>query len=117
VPRNVIQYDLGMLGEVRLTFTDGAARNGGLFFTATAEASPDAIADGPVAGSVLGRVAGDGAVWAVLENEDGTTFPGKVEGLVLDPSMAERAWVVVDCDNPRIPSELCEIQLAGDWNY
>lgn len=114
-PQDIVQYDLGTLGGVRLTFTDGAARQGALFFTATAEASPDSIADGPVTGSVLGRLGGDRTVWAVLENEDGTTFTGKVEGLVLDPAVAERAWVVVDRDDPTVPSELCEVQLVGDW--
>jgi hypothetical protein len=116
-PQNIVQYDLGSLDGVRLTFTDGAARKGALFFTAAAEASPDAIADGPVAGSVLGRLGSEGAAcWSVLENEDGTPYPGKAEGLVLDPSVLQRAWVVVDLDDPSVPSELCEIQLAGDWD-
>lgn len=115
-PQNIIQYELGSLGGVRLSFTDGAQRQGIVCFSATAEASPDSIADGPVMGSVLGRVGGDGtAGWAVLENEDGSAFQGKVEGLVLDPSVDTRAWIVVDRDDPRVPCELCEVQLAGDW--
>jgi hypothetical protein len=116
-PQNIIQYDLGMLGGVRLGFTDGALRNGAMFFTATAEASPDSVVDGPVTGSVLGRIDRDGtARWAVLQDSDGTRFPGKVEGLVLDSAVECRAWIVIDQDDPQVPSELCEIELRGGWS-
>lgn len=115
-PQNIIQYDLGFLDGVRLGFTDGALRNGAMFFTATAEASPDSVVDGPVMGSVLGRIDGDGtARWAELWDSDGTRFPGKVEGLVLDPAVERRAWILIDQDNPQVPSELCEIELCGGW--
>jgi hypothetical protein len=115
--QNIIQYDLGLLDAVPLGFTDGASRNGTMFFTATAEASPNSVADGPVTGSVLGQIDGDGAArWAMLQNSDGTRFSGKVEGLVLDAAVDSRAWIVIDRDDPHVPSELCEIDLRGGWS-
>ena len=88
-----------------------------MFFTATAEESPDTIADGPVAGSVLGRIEHDGAArWALLQDIDGAPFRGKVEGLSLDAAAEDRAWILIDRDDPQVPSELCEIELRGDWS-
>ena len=58
--RNVVRYDLGRVGDVRLTFTDaidiGATDTGEgrALFLATAEDSPDAVRDGAVLGTVIG---------------------------------------------------------------
>jgi hypothetical protein len=114
-PCNIVRYDLGTLDGVRLTFTDAAERQGDLFFTAAAEASPDVQRDGAVAGSVLGRIAGGDVRWAPLEDPDGNRFAAKVEGLCLDPADRRRCWVLVDRDDPRLAAELCEVELSGDW--
>ena len=89
---------------------------GRLVFCAAAECSPDATRDGPVAGSVLGVFdAAGGARWAVLRDHDGGCFSGKVEGLSLATETPYRAHVVVDRDDPGLPSELCEVELSGPW--
>ena len=116
-PENIVQYDLGLMEGVRLSFTDGAVRCGCVFFTATAEASPDAVQDGPVMGSILGEInEGGGARWAVLQDQDGGRLRSKVEGLSLDEHDRRRAWVSIDPDDPCAASEICEIELGGDWS-
>lgn len=114
-PRNVVQYALGEIDGSMLTFTDAAALGESLIYTATAEASPNAVDDGPVAGSAVGIIGADGAArYTVLEDAYGARFDGKVEGVARGarPGML---YVVVDRDDPRRPSELCEVELAGDW--
>ena len=116
-PRSIVQYDLGLMDEVRLTFTDGAVRGGCIFFTATAEASPDAVQDGPVMGSVLGEINAEGAPrYTVLQDQDGGRLRSKVEGLSLDEHDLRRAWVSIDPDDPCAASEICELELGGDWS-
>lgn len=44
---NVVQYDLGSIDGVKLTFTDATVANdGAICFVASAEGSPDAVSDG-----------------------------------------------------------------------
>ncbi|HEX2203588.1 MAG TPA: hypothetical protein VHG91_09835 [Longimicrobium sp.] len=114
-PSDVAAWTLGEVDGHALGFTDGAALDGRLFFTATAEDSPDAVRDGPVAGSAIGVFDADGrgARWALLRDAHGGTFDGKVEGLLLRGPTS--AWIVVDRDDPSHPSELCEVVLDGPW--
>lgn len=114
--RDVTAWDLGALDGVRLTFTDGAARRGALAFLAAAEASPDAVRDGPVRGVALGLLGPDGGRWARLEDASGAPFLGKAEGLAFDPADPCRAFVVVDRDDPEAPAELCTVTLTGPWD-
>ncbi|HEX5871072.1 MAG TPA: hypothetical protein VFY65_11675 [Longimicrobium sp.] len=114
-PESIVAYDLGAIDGCPLGFTDAAAFGGVLIYTATAEASPNAVDDGPVAGSAAGIIDADGeARFAVFEDADGGRFDGKVEGVArgLRPGTL---YVVVDRDDPHSPSELCEVELAGDW--
>jgi hypothetical protein len=112
----VTQYELGALDGVRLTFTDATAAPEGILFAAAAEASPDAVLDGPVAGSVLGVLARDGrARWVRLVTPAGRPFSGKVEGVALSPTDPHLALVVVDGDDPATPSHLCRVALEGPW--
>lgn len=112
---NVVQYALGQIDGSPLTFTDAAAFGDALVYTATAEASPNAVDDGPVAGSAVGIIAADGSArFAVLEDADGGRFDGKVEGVARGPRPGT-LYVVIDRDDPHRPSELCEVELAGDW--
>lgn len=114
-PENVVQYVLGEIDGWRLTFTDAAPFGDSLIYTATAEASPNAVDDGPVAGSALGIIGADGeARWTVLVDADGAGFDAKVEGVARGPRPGI-VYVVVDRDDPHRPSELCEVELSGDW--
>lgn len=109
----VTQYDLGEVAGVRLTFTDGASRGDSLYYLAAAEASPDAVRDGPVAGVAIGRLGAEPR-FALLEDRLGP-FTGKAEGLAFDPADSGRAYVVVDRDDPSVAAELCTIALTGPW--
>lgn len=114
-PESIRQYDLGRIDGWRLTFTDAAVAGDSLLYTATAEASPNAVDDGPVAGSALGVIGPDGdARWTELLGGNGEPFDGKVEGIARG-TRAGTVCVIVDRDDPRLPSELCEVELSGDW--
>jgi hypothetical protein len=106
---------LGTLDGVPLGCTDLAlAANGRRFFVAAAEDTADAVADGAVAGSVLG-VLGGGATRSVpIVDASGRLLRAKIEGLVIDPD-ARGAWLLSDADDPRRPAELCRVELAGPW--
>lgn len=112
----VTAYDLGAIGGVRLTFTDAAATEAGVYFLAVAEDSPDAVRDGPVRGCALGVIDPAGrARWTPLLDASGTPFAGKVEGLSPDPADPCRGFVVLDRDDPDAPCELAEYRLRGPW--
>jgi hypothetical protein len=112
-PRDVTQYALGDVDGFPLTFTDAAAYGDALLYTAAAEDSPDAVQDGPVAGSAIGIIRGGEARFAVVLNADGTRYAAKIEGIL--PYAPRRAWIVIDRDDPAVPSELSEVVLEGDW--
>jgi hypothetical protein len=115
-PTRVTRYDLGTLAGTPLGFTDAMAVDGGFLYSAAAEASPDAVRDGPVAGSSLGvLVPGHDPRWASLRDARGALFPGKVEGLAWADTNRSRLRVVVDHDDPDLPSELCTVVLEGRW--
>jgi hypothetical protein len=110
----VTQFDLGTIDGVRLTFTDAAAHGAGLAFLAAAEASPDAVRDGAVAGVAIGLIDGRGtARWTRLRAHDGSWFAAKAEGLLFDPDRAGRAFAVVDVDDPARAAELVVLELEG----
>lgn len=118
VPRltSVTQYQLGALDGLGLGFTDAALAGDVLLYTAAAEASRDASADGPVAGSVIGFIPPRGDLrYAPLTDETGERSTDKVEGIVAVPGMPDRVYIVVDPDDSTRPSELCEVLLAGAW--
>jgi hypothetical protein len=115
--RAIVQWDLGTTtGGVRLTFTDGArAPSGGLAFLACAEDCPDATRDGPVTGVRIGRLddAAEKCEIADVLGEDGAPLLDKAEGLAFVDS--RRAYVVIDKDDPALPSELLELELGSAW--
>ncbi len=117
VLRDVVAWDLGTATDgVRLTFTDGATTSQGLAFLACAEACPDATRDGPVSGVSIGRLDDRARACAVAEvtDERGAPLVDKAEGLAVAPDGA-RAWVVIDKDDPSVPSELLELALGDGW--
>jgi hypothetical protein len=118
-PSRVTQFVLGEIDGVRLGFTDAiAVSRTQVMYAAAAEDSPDASEDGAVGGSALGLIQNDrrqGGRWAMVRDERGQPFAGKIEGLVRDPRDPMRALVVVDVDDHRQPSELCEVELSGPW--
>jgi len=110
-------FELGTLHDVRLGFTDAALLpDGRSLFLAAAEDAPDAIADGPVAGSVVGLLepgsTGVAARWTRLLGTDGQPSPYKVEGVVVDRDV-RGAWLLTDSDDPRVPASLLRIELRG----
>ena len=114
-PANVVQYRLGDLDGVRLTFSDAVARGAVVIFSASAEGSGDSARDERVAGSVLGVIATDGARWTTLTERDGRPFRAKIEGLSLAPGDRRLVSFVVDNDDTEAPSELYQAELSGPW--
>lgn len=113
----VTRYDLGTEQGARFGFTDADALGPHrVVFLASAERSPDAVLDGEVLGSRIGWIEGDRARWTALRAPGLlATTPLKAEGIALDPERPDRAWIVLDPDDPARPTELCEVRLAGPW--
>jgi hypothetical protein len=115
--RDVRGYALDALDGCPLGFTDAAALDDGrVLYTAAAEASPNAVDDGEVAGSAIGWIAPDGAsaTWTPLRDADGTPCRDKVEGVVPARPDGTRLWVVTDADDPEAPSALCEVVVETE---
>jgi hypothetical protein len=110
-PGDLVQYDLGAAGGVRLTFTDATSHEGRIWYLAVAEDSPDAVRDGPVSGLAIGTIGSDGVRYTLV-TENGAPIADKAEGLAFDPSDAAKVWMVVDRDDPDAPSELLEVALG-----
>lgn len=102
--RTVRRWELGRAGHVRLSFTDASPlADGRLVFTAAAEDTRDAYADGPVQGSAVGVLAPDGSPLFL----DAVDARVKLEGVA--------AWLeagrihlllVADADDPTVPAPL-----------
>jgi hypothetical protein len=102
---------------VGLGFTDAALlRDGRYVFIAAAEDAPDAITDGPVAGSVVGlletHARGGTARWTRLAGSDGRPSAYKVEGVAIDAD-ARGGWLLTDSDDRHVPAALLRIELVG----
>ncbi|ADO75857.1 DUF6929 family protein [Stigmatella aurantiaca] len=109
--RAVRRWELGRSGTVRLSFTDAAPLpDGRMVFTAAAEDSRDAYADGAVAGSAVGVMAPDGSPLFLnavdakvkLEGVSAWTEPGRIHLLL-----------VADGDDPAAPAPLLEAVLEN----
>lgn len=113
-PTRVVRYELGALDGCPLGFTDAALlADGTIVFTAAAEDSPDAVADGAVAGSVVGRVDADGrARWTRLLDVGGRPVADKAEGIALARDDGAELLVVFDVDDPERAAELAAVALG-----
>lgn len=116
-PEDVVRYALGTIAGSLLTFTDAAWIGDRLVFTAAAEDSPNAVDDGPVAGSAVGWIENDGtATLGLLVDAAGAPLAEKVEGVA--PGLRPGTLLLcTDPDDPRAPSELLEVELTGPWPF
>ena len=114
-PVDVAQYELGELDGTPLGFTDVTGHRGAVYYSATAEDSPDAARDGRVSGSGIGTIGSNNARWTPLTEPDGSLFAAKVEGLVPASEARDTFLVVIDSDNPDAQSDLCTVELRGPW--
>ena len=116
-PTGIVQYELGAIAGIPLSFTDASLSGDIVLYSATAEESPDVTRDGRVAGSAIGVIDSHGSArWAVLTDASGQSLAWKVEGLVATGDSAERLFVVVDADDPELASELCTVELRRPAN-
>ncbi|WP_164011624.1 DUF6929 family protein [Pyxidicoccus trucidator] len=109
VLRTTRRWELGRAGGVRLSFTDASPLpDGRLVFTAAAEDTRDAYADGRVTGSAVGVLAPDGSPLFLdavdakvkLEGVDARVEGGRVHLLL-----------VADADDPAVAAPLMEAVL------
>jgi hypothetical protein len=113
----VRRYDLGTMGGWPLTITDAVTLpDGQVCVSATAEDAPDAVADGPVAGSVVAVLGEHGA--PIVLPLPAPLATHKVEGLavvdVLDDDTVG-LLAVVDQDDPDVASLAIHLTLhLGD---
>jgi hypothetical protein len=110
-------FELGSIEGIRLELTDVAAvSEQRAVFTAAAENTIDAVLDGPITGSAIGIFeAARGTLtarWTRLIGRHGRPYREKVEGLVVDDDL-RGGWVLIDPDDPRLPTELARVDLKG----
>jgi hypothetical protein len=111
VVRTVRRWELGRAGPIRLSFTDASPLpDGRLVFTAAAEDTRDAYADGPVEGSAVGVLAPDGSPVFL----DGVDLKVKLEGVSARVEHGRiHLLLVADADDPAVPAPLFETVLEG----
>jgi hypothetical protein len=111
VLRTVRRWELGRAGNVRLSFTDAAPLpDGRIVFTAAAEDTRDAYADGAVMGSAVGLLAADGSPLFL----DGVDAKVKLEGVDARVEGGRiHLLLVADADDPARAAPLFETVLEG----
>ena len=112
VAKSVQLLDLGLVGDVPLGITDGAALHGGAWaFCAVAENTDNSYQDGACVGSAIGVVDAAGRIHG-LHLLDGAP---KVEGLaVLADADGSKDWIctlVTDPDDPAVAAQLLQVLL------
>lgn len=103
-PIDVHTLDLGDIKGIPLSFTDASPLpTGGWLFSAVAENSSSAYADGPCMGSAIGRVDARSRLRWIRPVEG----KFKIEGIdALATGSKLEAWLVTDADDPRVPASL-----------
>jgi hypothetical protein len=109
LPSSITPIDLGLIDDIPLTPTDGAALpDGNWLFSAAAENTANSILDGPCAGSALAIVSPQGQV---LQLHLLRGAP-KVEGICVQASSKHLSVLMVtDADHPNVPSQLLSVIL------
>lgn len=101
---------LGDYDGTPLSFTEADVIDGQIFFAAAAERSKDTYEDGPVTGSVIGRLTPNFEAEILLKIPD-----LKVEGLCLKEAGSD--WIslygLTDADDPGKTSALLQIDIAA----
>lgn len=110
--RNIIQFDLGKIDDIPLTFSDGEYVDGHILYSASAEASSDTD---HIAGSAMGILDDESARWAEVIDLDGSAFEGKIEGLVTKDDDPHIVFFVIDDDVAHEPSNIYQARLEGPW--
>ena len=64
---------------------------------------------------MLGVIDDGGVRWTRVTAHDEQHLRGKIEGVLLSPETPNRLLVVLDEDEPRTASLLCEVELIGSW--
>jgi hypothetical protein len=105
----VHRCDLGAIRDVPLGFSDGAAlSDGSIVFSAIAEDTNDAYADGPFAGAAIGIIDSHGSLLRITHVHE----RAKIEGVF---AHADRSSVhlllVTDADDADVPSVLYSAKL------
>lgn len=106
-------FDLGHIDGVPLTFTDAAATRSSILYSAAAEASPNAVDDGPIAGVALGWYGDLDGRWCLLRDERGSPSQDKVEAVL--PQADGTLLLAIDQDDPFAEAELLVAELTGPW--
>ena len=112
--RGVVNYDLGSIDGVPLTFADAhGLPDGRVLFLATAERTDHPVDDGAIAGSAVGLLGNDGSLgkmWPVAGQAR------KLEGVdvAYEPDGTARLMLVTDADDPAKPAELLRATLPMD---
>ena len=101
---DIVEVDLGSVGEVPLGFSDGAAlADGRIAFTAIAEDTGDSYADGPCQGAAIGVMSGDGRIDRLEPVEPACKVEG-IEAWMEGPGI--HALLVTDADDSSVPAAL-----------
>lgn len=110
--RNVVVYDLGSLNGTLFGFTDATLLpDGAIAFIACAEASPDAVRDGPVYGCRFGIIAASDVRAADVVDDSGRAVSSKIEGIDTRLDDAASFDVVIDMDDPTLAAQLGCIRI------
>jgi hypothetical protein len=103
----VTRVELGELDGAPLHLTELSPHPRGLLYLAAAEATTSYFDDGEVVGSVVGLYTpGAPPRHAALGTRD------KLEGITLVRGADDRAYAVIDADDPARPADLLELALS-----
>lgn len=102
--------DLGEIENAPLSFTDGFAMDGFLYFLAVGEETTSTYEDGPFKGAILGKMTTEGKILDTWK----LNCPFKPEGLWMEKSqVGYQAFIVTDADSRTQVSSLYIGEIHG----